>query len=83
MFTGSLPLFILTRIRDILAPEKDLKAKFTFKRKINARLKKKKVHLFMYWSLQKNITPAAPADSSLVIPPYRHSFSAAGSVNEL
>lgn len=37
----------------------------------------------MYWSLQKNITPAAPADSSLVIPPYRHSFSAAGSVNEL
>lgn len=52
MFTGSLPLFILTRIRDILAPEKDLKAKFTLKRKINARLKKK-VHLFIYWSLQK------------------------------
>lgn len=41
------------------------------------------MHLFIYWSLQKNITPAAPADSSLVIPPYRHSFSAAGSVNEL
>lgn len=57
MFTGSLPLFILTRIRDILAPEKDLKAKFTLKRKINARLKKKSAFIYILESAKKTLHP--------------------------